>query len=119
MEKKVRGRTQRMKSCRRVAVSRPMLMPRKHASRTMLVKNVRKTTVLPNQRMHANSKNRIRKLIRNRSRYGRRGESMRGCDSAPSVGTSITGNAVDSIVVVMRRGIVMRRDRMKTGDRYG
>ena len=36
----------------------------------MLVKNVRKITVLPNQRMHASSKNRIRKLIRNRSAKG-------------------------------------------------
>jgi hypothetical protein len=31
---------------------------------TMLVKNVRKTTMLPNQRMHASSKKRMTKLIR-------------------------------------------------------
>src|SRR2546426_2595524 len=48
-------------------------MPRKHASSTMLVKNVRNTTVPANQRIAASSKNRIRKLIRNRSRYARRG----------------------------------------------
>src|SRR6266513_6056829 len=47
-------------------------MPRKHASSTMLVKNVRNTTVPANQRIVASSKNRIRKLIRNRSRYARR-----------------------------------------------
>ena len=36
----------------------------------MLVKNVRKTTVLPNQRMHASSRKRMTKLIR-RARRGR------------------------------------------------
>jgi hypothetical protein len=47
-------------------------MPRKHASSTILVKKVRKTTVLANQRIAASSKNRIRKLIRKSSRYARR-----------------------------------------------
>src|SRR4051812_543763 len=36
----------------------------------MLVKNVRKITMLPNQRMHASSKKRIAKLIRNMSAKG-------------------------------------------------
>jgi hypothetical protein len=39
-----------------------------------LVKNVRKTTVLPNQRMHASSKKRITKLMINKSRYTLLGE---------------------------------------------
>jgi hypothetical protein len=69
----VSGMTQRINCWRRDAVSRPTLIPRKHAISTMFVKNVRKTTVLPNQRIAASSKNRIRKLIRNKSRYGRRG----------------------------------------------
>ena len=57
-----------MKFCRRDAVSRPTLIPRKQAISTMLVKNVRKTTVEPNQRMAASSKKRMRKLMRNKSR---------------------------------------------------
>src|SRR6185295_1146497 len=53
------------------AESSPTLMPRKQASSTTLVKKVRNTTVLANHRIAASSKNRIRKLIRNRSRYAR------------------------------------------------
>src|SRR4051794_13241157 len=47
----------------------------------MLVKNVRKTTMLPNQRMHASSKKRITKLIRNMSA---KGASSRHDDAAPA-----------------------------------
>ena len=61
------GKTILMKSRRRPADIRPTDIPRKQASRTRFVKNVRKSTVLPNQRMHASSKKRIRKLIRKRS----------------------------------------------------
>jgi hypothetical protein len=35
---------------------------------TRFVKKVRKMTVLPNQRIEASSKNRIRKLMRNKSK---------------------------------------------------
>ena len=52
----------------RAAARQPTDIPRNVASSTMLVKNVRKTTVLANQRMQASSRNRIRKLTRNRSR---------------------------------------------------
>ena len=38
---------------------------------TMFVKNVRKITVLPNHRMHASSKKRMRKLIRKSSMLAR------------------------------------------------
>jgi hypothetical protein len=51
---------------------RPTLMPRKQARSTMLVKKVRNTTIVPNQRIAASSKDRIRKLMRNRSRRGPR-----------------------------------------------
>src|SRR5947207_493713 len=53
------------------AARQPTEMPRNAASSTMLVKKVRKTTVLANQRMHASSMNRIRKLTRNRSAESR------------------------------------------------
>src|SRR6516225_2756402 len=43
-------------------------MPRKQARSTTLVKKVRKSTCAGNQRMQANSRNRISRLIRNRSR---------------------------------------------------
>jgi hypothetical protein len=56
---------------RRAAI-RPTLMPRKQARSTMLVKKARNTTIAPNQRIAASSKNRIRKLKRNRSRRGPR-----------------------------------------------
>ena len=46
-------------------------MPRKVASSTTFVKKVRNTTMLPNQRIEATSKKRIRKLMRNRSRRAR------------------------------------------------
>src|SRR5438552_4997648 len=52
-------------------------MPRKVASSTMFVKNVRNTTVLPNQRMQASSKNNMRKLTRNKSAYARDGRERR------------------------------------------
>ena len=57
---------------RRARARHPTATPRKHAISTILVKNVRKTTMLPNQRMHASSKNRIRKLMRNNSTVARR-----------------------------------------------
>ena len=41
-------------------------MPRNDAISTVLVKKVRKTTVLPNQRMQASSKNSTSRLTRNR-----------------------------------------------------
>jgi hypothetical protein len=53
------------------AARQPTDIPRNVARRMMFVKNVRKTTVLPNQRMHASSKNSNRKLTRKSSRYGR------------------------------------------------
>ncbi len=43
----------------RRAARQPTETPRKHAISTMLVKNVKNMTVLPNQRMHASSKKRI------------------------------------------------------------
>jgi hypothetical protein len=52
----------------RVAVMQPIDMPRKHAIKTMFVKKVRNTTIDPKNRMHANSKKRIRKLMSRRSR---------------------------------------------------
>src|SRR5262249_34719625 len=61
-----------MKSHVRLAARQPTVIPRKHARSTMLVKNVRKITMLPNQRMHVSSKKRMTKLIRNKSRYARR-----------------------------------------------
>src|SRR2546430_12176589 len=93
--------TQRWKLMRRDAVSRPTLMPRNVASSTMLVKKVRKTTVLPNQRMHASSKNRMRKLMRNRSRYGRFDLGV------AAAGYSISGNGQDALAVGMTRGFAM------------
>src|SRR5262249_30461422 len=47
-------------------------MPRKLPSSTMLVKNVRKTTVDPNQRMHDSSKKRRTNPAKNSWRYGKR-----------------------------------------------
>ena len=47
----------------------------------MLVKNVRKMTVLPNQRMHASSRKRIKKLIRKSSTLGGT-EPRRATDAA-------------------------------------
>src|SRR5688500_5349254 len=93
-----------MKFCRRVAVSSPTDMPRKHASSTMLVKKVRKTTVEPNHRIAASAKKRIKKLIRNGSTCGRRGLS------SVMIGRSSIGAAIASVVAVegsMRCGIVM------------
>ena len=46
----------------------------------MLVKNVRKMTVLPNQRIHASSRNRMKKLIRNSSMLAQT-QSGRGVQS--------------------------------------
>ena len=53
-----------MRSRRRDAARQPTDIPRKQAISTRFVKKVRKSTVLPNQRMHASSKKRITKLIR-------------------------------------------------------
>ena len=61
------GSTVRTNENRREAVRQPTLMPRKQAMSTRFVKNVRKMTVLANQRMHVSSKNRIVKLTRNTS----------------------------------------------------
>ena len=47
----------------RRAARQPTETPRKQAMSTMLVKNVRKRTVLPNHRMDASSKKRMKKLI--------------------------------------------------------
>ena len=60
------------------AARQPTEMPRNAASSTMLVKNVRNTTVLPNQRMQASSRNRMRKLTRNRSPVRRKDSSGMG-----------------------------------------
>ncbi len=65
-----------MNDHRRPAARQPTETPRKQAISTMLVKNVRKITVLPNQRMHASSKKRIKKLITNSSMQTRSGEAM-------------------------------------------
>ena len=56
---------------RRADARQPTETPRKQAISTMLVKNVRKITVLPNHRMHASSKKRMKKLIRNSSTHTR------------------------------------------------
>jgi hypothetical protein len=56
-----------VKSQFRVAARHPTDIPRKQAISTILVKKVRKRTVLPSQRMHVNSKKRMVKLIRNKS----------------------------------------------------
>ena len=45
---------------RRLVASKPTDMPRKQAKRTMLVKKVRNSTALPNQRMQASSRKRLR-----------------------------------------------------------
>ena len=74
-----------MSSRRRDAARQPTDIPRKHAISTMFVKNVRKTTVLPNQRMHASSKKRIRKLIRNSPPGACRGRTAGGFESSRRV----------------------------------
>ncbi len=51
----------------RPAARQPTDIPRKQAISTRFVKNVRNTTVLPNQRMQASSKKRIAKLMRTSS----------------------------------------------------
>ena len=61
------GRTVSIRLRRLEAARQPTEIPRNAASSAMLVKKVRYTTMLPNQRMHASSMNRIRKLTRNRS----------------------------------------------------
>ena len=61
-----------MKFHLRDAARQPTDTPRKQAISTMLVKNPRKMTMLPNQRIHVSSKNRIRKLTRNSSTVARR-----------------------------------------------
>src|SRR5262245_52026330 len=66
------GSELRVKSRPLPALSRPTLIPRKQASSTMLLKKVRNTTVAPNQRIAASSRNRIRKATRNSSACGRR-----------------------------------------------
>src|SRR5437773_2979120 len=71
------GTTARDQSRWLVAARHPTDMPRKVASSTMFVKNVRNTTVLPNQRMQASSKNNMRKLTRNKSAYARDGRERR------------------------------------------
>ena len=63
-----RGITVRVWSWRLDAARQPADMPKNVARSTMLVKNVRLGTMLPNQRIQASSKNRTRKLIRNKSR---------------------------------------------------
>ncbi len=60
-----------MNDHRRPAARQPTDTPRKQAMRTTLVKNVRNTTVLPNQRMQASSKKRIKKLTPYSSAYVR------------------------------------------------
>ena len=67
-----------MKFHRRDAARQPTDTPRKQAISTMLVKKVRKMTMLPNQRMHVSSKNRIRKLTRNNSTASRRTPRVSG-----------------------------------------
>src|SRR5687768_5548648 len=70
------GSTLRARLTCRLAVRSPTLMPRKQASRTILVKKLRNTTVAAYQRITASSRNRIRKLIRNSSTCGRRGMGL-------------------------------------------
>ena len=54
------------------AARQPHDMPRKQAIRTIFVKNWRKITLAENQRMQANSRNRIRNPIRKRFTPSRR-----------------------------------------------
>src|SRR2546423_15723971 len=76
-------------SCRPRAASKPTLMPRKQASSTILVKNVRKTTVLPKKRIAASSKNRIRKLTRKRFQYDRRIDFFRAAARQPTTRSAV------------------------------
>src|SRR5437867_969298 len=61
----------------------PQDMPKKHASRTTLVKNCRKITLAANQRMHANSKNRTRNPVRKRLRPCERASICAGVARLP------------------------------------
>src|SRR5437870_2653290 len=87
------GTTQSMKFCFLEAARHPTDMPRNEAIRTMLVKNVRKTTIDPKNRMQASSKKRMRKLMRSRSRDG----CGRECDG---VAASVKLIAVGSTTVI-------------------
>ena len=60
-----------IKLCLRLAARHPTDMPRKHASKTTFVKNVRCSAWVGNQRMAANSRKRIKTLIRNSSNPAR------------------------------------------------
>ena len=78
----------------REAARQPTETPRKHAISTMLVKNVKNMTVLPNQRMHASSRNRIMKLIKKSSMLAhkcpaRDGDAL-GCSGAGAADTTGT-----------------------------
>ena len=64
------------KSCVRRAARHPSDMPRKQASRMVLVKKVRSSTCAGNQRIQASSRKRISTLIRNSS------ARARDCDRA-------------------------------------
>ncbi len=63
----VSGSTPLTRSPAREAARQPTDIPRKQAMSAKFVKKVRKTTVLPNQRMQVSSKKRMTKLIANSS----------------------------------------------------
>jgi len=51
----------------------------------MFVKKVKDMTMLPNQRIHPNSRNRIRKLIKKRSSRGREDRVLSVAFTAPEL----------------------------------
>ena len=65
-----RAKSNRLRVMAASVDNKPTAMPKKHAIKMMLVKNVRKITVLPNQRMQESSRNRIRNEIRKRRARG-------------------------------------------------
>ena len=92
----VSGITVLFKSCFREAAKHPTDIPRKQAISTRFVKKVKKITMLPNQRMHVNSKKRIPKLMMNKSN---RGFDVKRC----KVGASILGDDPFAMLPALKR----------------
>src|SRR3954468_22083835 len=88
------GITTLIRLLRRPAARQPTDMPKNVASRTILVKKVRKTTVLPNQRMQASSRKRIAKLTRKRWSLDRL--SRETLDATAGCGRALISNNVIS-----------------------
>src|SRR5437867_4581579 len=91
-----------MNDVRLFAARQPSDTPRNEAINTMLVKKVRKMTVLPNHRIHASSRKRMRKLIWNTSRRSRVSAGVRrtvadGTTSARWSATSPQGEVVSDV----------------------